>query len=108
MQLPPHLVEKVERDYLNLLIAYLQSGEITAGNAKLVTREFLTMTPFLTEEDLEQKILEFTQKHPLFGGLYIDLLRFETESDSSETVIEMQRLIKENKLDDAIMLGQTV
>ena len=106
MELTVEFIEKIEEEYLKILIKLLQNGDMDEDSARTNTREFLDMTPFKNSEDLETKIQSFTQAHPEFGGMYVDLLRYEDESKSQALLNQMRGHLKENRVDEALKLVQ--
>ncbi len=104
MKLTVAFIEKLEEEYLRLLVDFLQRGDITSDQAKLITKDFLKMTPFTSSEDMEKKIEAFTMEHPEFGGLYINLLTLERSKNDEDLINQMRAHIKENRLDEALNL----
>lgn len=104
MELTKEFIEKIEEEYLKELVDRLQKGTVTTDQAKEITREFLELTPFSSAEDMETKIQSFTEKHPEFGGLYVNFLKYEDESKTSKLLNDMRAHLKENRLDEALKL----
>lgn len=106
MKLTPEFIEKIEEEYLKILIRRLQDGEMNTEDAKVVTKEFLELTPFKTTEDMEAKIQKFTEAHPEYGGIYINLLKYEDESKTAALLTEMRGHLKNNNVDQALHAAQ--
>lgn len=98
------LTEKIEKDYLNILVTLLRNGDIDARTGKQITREFMDLVPFTSIDDLQSKIKRFSETHKFFKNLYIDLLKYEEEKKTHELVREMRSHIKENRIDEALRL----
>lgn len=94
----------VETDYLKLLSQYLKTGKISLPEAKEVTKEFLSLLPFVDIKDLQAKLKSFTEKHPEFNQVYITFLKKEDLEKTAELVGKMKVLVKENKIDEALNL----
>ncbi len=102
MNLTPEFIEKIEEEYLKILIRQLQDGEIDTEKAKVITHEFLALTPFKTSEDMESKIQKFTEQHPEYGGIYMNLLKYEDEAKTAALLTEMRGHLKNNNVDQAL------
>lgn len=98
------VIEKTELDFLDKLVIFLRNGTISFEDGKTLTREFLAMTPFTSEEDLQDKIKQFIAVHRNFEGIYITLLNFHEQSKTQELLKRMQEHIKDNKIDEALQL----
>lgn len=104
MQPLNEIIEKVENDYLKILVELLQNDEVEIDEAKRSTEEFLAMTPFTSIDDLQTKVKKFTEDHAEFGSLFIKLLNYEQEKDTHALIEEMRSHIRENRLDEALKL----
>ena len=96
------LLEKSETDYLKILINLLKGGKVEVETAKVMTREFLALSPFGSVEDLKQKIKIFSDIHTFFGELYISLLQHIEDQKLSDVLGKMRSLLKQNKIEEAL------
>lgn len=105
MKLTTEFIERIEEEYLKILIKQLQDGEIDTNQAKQLSVEFLNLTPFQTSEDMESKIRTFTESHPEFGGIYVNLLKYEDEARTASLLNQMRVHMKNNDVDKALNLA---
>lgn len=105
MKLTTEFIERIEEEYLKILIKQLQEGDIDTAQAKQLSIEFLNLTPFQTSEDMETKIRSFTEAHPEFGGIYVNLLKYEDEARTSALLNQMRTHMKNNDVDQALHLA---
>ena len=106
MKLTPEFIERIEEEYLRILIKQLQDGEIKTEDAKTLTGEFLDLTPFSSIDDMELKLQKFTENHPEFGGIYMNLLNYEDEAKTNALLAEMRTHLKNNNVDQALVAAQ--
>lgn len=58
------IVARIERDLLYEIIINLESDNLSVTNAQNLAAEFLNYYPFLSEEDLYNKLSELGKKYP--------------------------------------------
>lgn len=88
--------EELEKLFLDQLINLLKSAKIEVAPAKLSTKEFLALQPFVSIEEINAKMKLFGQTHPDFNVVYE---QFTSSSDTVETkkiLDQIQRIIKES------------
>jgi hypothetical protein len=100
------ITDHVEYLFLKLIVRGLREHTITPEQASGYAREFLPIEPFQSFEDARTKIHAYVTTHGHFTSLqaFIDGLHEEQESDRK--VESMKKLIKENKIDEAIQIAK--
>jgi hypothetical protein len=92
MQLDKNLTDKIELQFLQLLIDALENNLIDAEPAKAVAKEFLTLSPS-SYEDLKTKLQNFVQTHHEFQKLSTYLSTLEEKEKTDQVVNKMQSYI---------------
>lgn len=98
------IIDTIETDFLKIIIRHLKSGKIKLNQAKEITKEFLSLLPFGSDENLRDKLKAFTDKYDNFKPIYISILKMEEGKKTNEILTKMRGLIKENKVDEALKL----
>ena len=98
------LTDKLEKNYLKLIIQYLKDGTLTLPDSRAVTREFLALQPFASAEDAQKKIVEFTAKHLEFKQLEILLMSIIEEEKTDNLLAKMRSHLENNNIDAALSL----
>lgn len=86
----PNIKKQVEIDLLNILADLLEKGEINKQFSKEVAQYYLSLLPFASEEDMEQKLKQFSAKYPTLEKAYIMALTY-IEEDKTKELIERLR-----------------
>lgn len=95
MNIDPLLLDKLETEYLRKLISALKQGILHTNEAKVMTADFVALLPFSSQREMEEKIKGFTQKYPIIGDLYTDLLRFEDRDTVAQQLTALRSQLQE-------------
>lgn len=68
----PKLIHNLEAVVLDKTIALLKSGAVTVTAAQSATKEFLSLRPFTSHEDVLHKLQAFVQNHTHFASVLED------------------------------------
>jgi hypothetical protein len=101
------MVTVIEKEYIQQLIDLLHQDKINTPEAKISAQEFLALGPFVSLQDLEQKLKGFGEKYPLFNPLYMTMYAYVEKAQTDSKVQKMHELIKQDKIDEALQLVYT-
>lgn len=94
-----------ELNFLKILSELLKSGQIDTQEAQLLSKEFLSLIPFSSYEDLQVKISNFAKKNPKFNRLNIALLTKAEEIKTNEILSKMRNFMNKDKIEEALRLS---
>lgn len=97
-------IDLVEKEFIRIIIGALRKGSISQDDAKEYAREFLILLPFQSEEDIQEKIKLFTEKHDVFVSLYLFLLKSIENHKTSGLLNKMRDYMKSDKIEETINL----
>lgn len=98
------LTQQIERDFLLQIIELLKEGNFSTQMAQSKAKEFLTLLPFNSIDDLKQKMNTFCKKNPELDMLEVNVLRYDEETKTADLLERMQQFLKEKKVDEALAL----
>ncbi|MBI4004854.1 hypothetical protein HY358_01820 [Candidatus Roizmanbacteria bacterium] len=78
------LAKHIEIDFLKIIAEQLNTGEITLANAKQAAKDFLTLLPFSSKEDMQKKLKEFIVSHPKLEKVHAIMLTYIDEEKTTE------------------------
>ena len=108
MTLDDALIKQVEVDYLLDLIKELRSQRIDLPKGREITREFLTLLPFTSLDDMRNKVKTFSEKYKDFSRAYINLQAKEEQEKKTAVLDKMREHLKNKNIDEAINIAKTV
>lgn len=88
------ITKKVQSDFLNALIASLESGKMKLGKSKELTKKFLALLPFKDYDSLKKKLKKFTDENMDFKIVYVNLLKSEEELKLGNLLSKVRTYIK--------------
>lgn len=104
MQLSDEFVKKIEIEYLRLLSQFLEEGKIDRAYAKSSAQKYLTLLPFESIEDIQDKIQSFGEEFPELGK-YTIYVHGEIDELKTQNVLEkMRHMMKNDNIDEALNL----
>src|SRR3989338_4149231 len=77
----PILIEKVERNYLHILISQLEGGKTTVEETQRKTKIFLALQPFTSLADMKIKLKQYVKQYTEFNEIYITFLKLEEQEN---------------------------
>jgi len=99
-------VQKVEAEYLRLIADLLKTGDIDFTTAKESAKELLGNLPFISCEDMHEKLKNFTKKYPKFEKIFIFFLKDLEKENTQNLLDKMKYLMKSGKFDESLKLNQ--
>lgn len=100
------LIDLVETDFLKVIVKVLNDGTLTLEQAQAVTREFLALAPFTDKDDLDKKVQAFIEKYSDFKPVHLAFLQYDEKKKTDELLAQMRQLVKENKIEEALLLAK--
>lgn len=100
------LTHQLEYQFIKTIINGLRSKAMSIPAAKQYAIEFLTIEPFVSEDDAASKISNFCQEHAEFNGLKEYMDNYNQERETTGKVNKMRKLIKENNIDEALSIAK--
>ena len=96
------LTDQLEYIFLKKIVDELKNNSLSIAQAKEKAQLFLKLQPFVTLEDLKEKIKNFTSVHSQFSDLMGLVTSFHTEQQTDKVIEKMKDFIKNDKLDEAL------
>lgn len=93
MAIPNELMQTFQADYLHLIASLIRLGQMDLRTAKATAQELLTLLPFNSYDDLQQKIKKYTEKYPQLSKLYVDLLSSVKTYRTNDLMTKMESFI---------------
>ncbi len=100
-------IKQLELEYLRILSKEIRSGTISAEVAQASARYFLKLLPFSSYNDITIKIEKFATEYTQFTHLFTFVKQQEQEVKTQIVLERMRKLMKENKITEAIAAAQT-
>lgn len=100
------LTHQLEYEFIKKIINGLETKNIDIPSAKQYAIEFLSMEPFESVEDANNKIANFCQEHKEFLNLKEYMDAYNRERSTHQKVNTMRKLIKENNIDEALNIAK--
>lgn len=104
MQLTNELLDKIDTQYIQVLIDVLEKNILDEATAKTITQKYIDLAPYASYEELKNKINTFTQTYPQFERLMKFVNENEEATRTKEVVSKMFDFIKQNQVDEAIQV----
>lgn len=79
MTISKEITTKIDALYLKILVDALTTGQLTLDEISDKTRQFLSLKPWQTMEEMNQKLKHFTTQSPIFSSLYLQFLAYKEE-----------------------------
>ncbi len=100
------VVEEVEKDLLNHIIANMEDGKITVEQSQQLAREFLALLPVHDKDELLQKLNTLGKTHAEAQAVYLDLARPHEETIRQQKLTQMSEHIKQGNIEQAISIAK--
>ncbi len=96
------LTDRIEYLFLRIIVTGLRNNNITVSEAKDYANQLLPIEPFASNDDAIQKVHAFCLRNSKFNELkeFVDSLH--EEKNIHDKVEDMKRLIRDNKIDQAL------
>lgn len=87
------MTKQVEIDFLKAISEQLEKGRISFPVAKQAGKDFLAFLPFISEDDMQQKMKKICEKYPALEKVYAILLTYVDEEQTSELLDKLRLYI---------------
>jgi hypothetical protein len=91
------LSKKVEIDFLKTISVLLEKGKITLPQSKQLAREFLSLLPFTSEDDMQNKIKSYVNTHLELVNLQGIVLSSIDEDHKVKLIEDLRAFIQNSK-----------
>jgi len=102
------ITEQLEYIFLKKIVEGLKDFSIDVVQAKSLAKEFLKMEPFISLDDVKQKINSFVNTHSIFDRLKAYTDSYHEEQKINNVIEKMRKYIKdESNIDKALQIAKT-
>ena len=101
------LTHKIERMFLRGVLEGLKNKSLVVKDARASARALLDVEPFASLDDAKAKTAKLTESFPLFTGIRDYVNSYSEELQIQNVVDKMQKLIKNDSIDEALEVAQS-
>jgi hypothetical protein len=98
------LIKNIEKEYLRILIDLMKNGSFNLQKAKDKTREFLAFLPFVSYEDMNSKIKQFSKDNSDFDNLFTLYLDLEEKEKTTNVLAKIRSFMEKGNVNQALNL----
>lgn len=99
-------IEEIEKELLEVIVKHLEENKMELGTAQKLARDFLSMLPAQTQDELLNKLKTLGDTYAEAKEVYVEENGKELAQKEGDTLTQMRNAIQQGNIDHAITVAK--